>query len=150
MNRLTGSELKKFLDDKAAKFNKVSFIKDDPISIPHQFKEKADIEISALFAAVLAWGQRKTIIAKSNELLERMDGKPYKFIMDYTDEGLKKLEGFKHRTFNDTDLLYFVDFLHRHYSKHDSLESAFIPEAGFESIENSLIHFQKYFFVFLH
>ena len=146
MNRLTGSELKKFLDDKAAKFNKVSFIKDDPISIPHQFKEKADIEISALFAAVLAWGQRKTIIAKSNELLERMDGKPYKFIMDYTDEGLKKLEGFKHRTFNDTDLLYFVDFLHRHYSKHDSLESAFIPEAGFESIENSLIHFQKYFF----
>ena len=140
MNKLTGSDLKKFLDSKAAKFNKVSFIKDDPISIPHQFKEKADIEISALFAAVLAWGQRKTIIAKSNELIERMDGEPYKFIMDYTDEGLKRLEGFKHRTFNDTDLLYFVDFLHRHYSKHNSLESAFIPETGFESIENSLIH----------
>ena len=120
MNRLSGPELKKFLDAKATKFNKVSFIKDDPISIPHKFKEKANIEITALFAAVLAWGQRKTIIAKTNELVERMNNQPYKFIMDYSDEGLKKLEGFKHRTFNDTDLLYFVDFLHRHYSKHDS------------------------------
>ena len=146
MNRLSGPELKKFLDTKAAKFNKTSFIKHDPISIPHQFKDKADIEIMALFAAVLAWGQRKTIIAKSKELIYRMDGEPYKFIMDYSDEGLKKLEGFKHRTFNDTDLLYFVDFLHRHYSKHDSLESAFIPETGFKSVESSLIHFRKYFF----
>lgn len=146
MNRLSGPELKKFLDEKAAKFNKSSFIKNDPISIPHQFKEKADIEIMALFAAVLAWGQRKTIISKSNELVERMGGEPYKFIMDYSDEGLKNLEGFKHRTFNDTDLLYFVDFLHRHYSKHDSLEAAFIPEKGFESIESSLIHFNEYFF----
>ncbi len=145
MNRLSGPDLKKFLDAKAAKFNRVSFIKDDPISIPHKFKEKADIEIMALFAAVLAWGQRKTIIAKSKELIYRMDGEPYKFIMNYSDEGLKKLEGFKHRTFNDTDLLYFVDFLHRHYSQHDSLESAFIPESGFESVESSLIHFQKYF-----
>lgn len=145
MNRLSGADLKKHLDAKVAKFNKVSFIKRDPISIPHQFKEKADIEIMALFAAVLAWGQRKTIIAKSNELIERMDGEPYKFVMSYTDEGLKRLEGFKHRTFNDTDLLYFVDFLHRHYSKHDSLESAFIPETGFESVESSLIHFRKYF-----
>ena len=95
MNRLSGPELKEFLDEKVAKFNKSSFIKNDPISIPHQFKEKADIEITALFAAVLAWGQRKTIISKSNELVERMGGEPYKFIMDYSDEGLKKLEGFK-------------------------------------------------------
>lgn len=146
MNRLSGSELKKFLDEKAAKFNKASFIKKDPISIPHQFKKKADIEIAGLFAAVLAWGNRQTIISKSNDLIERMDGKPYQFIMEYTDEGLKKLEGFKHRTFNDTDLLYFVDFLHRHYSTHDSLEEAFIPEGGFKSVESSLIHFNTYFF----
>ena len=146
MNTLTGPELKKFLDEKAAKFNKKSFIKNDPISIPHQFKEQADIEISALFAAVLAWGNRKTIISKSNDLIERMGGKPYQFIMEYSDEGLKKLEGFKHRTFNDTDLLYFVDFLHRHYSTHDSLEEAFIPEGGFKSVESSLIHFNTYFF----
>ena len=146
MHTLSGAELKKYLDDKAAKYNKTSFIEKDPISIPHQFKDKADIEIMALFAAVLAWGQRQTIIAKCNELIYRMGGEPYKFVMNHTDEDLKQLEGFKHRTFNDTDLLYFIDFLHRHYSEFDSLESAFIPETGFESVENSLIYFQKYFF----
>ena len=66
--------------------------------------------------------------------------------MNHSDEDLKKLEGFKHRTFNDTDLLYFIDFFQRHYSKHESLESAFIPEGGFESIESSITHFEKEFF----
>ena len=146
MHTLSGPELKKYLDDKAAQYNRVSFIENDPISIPHQFKDKADIEIMAFFAAVLAWGKRQTIIAKCNELIYRMGGEPYKFVMNHSEEDLKKLEGFKHRTFNDTDLFYFIDFLHRHYSEYDSLESAFIPATGFESIESSLTHFQKYFF----
>ena len=146
MHTLSSADLKKYLDVKATKYNKSSFIEKDPISIPHQFKDKRDIEIMAFFAAILAWGQRKTIIDKCNELISRMDGEPYKFVMNHSDEDLKALEGFKHRTFNDTDLLYFVDFLHRHYSIHDSLESAFIPDGGFKSIESSLIHFQNYFF----
>ena len=146
MHTLTESELKKHLDKKANKYNTVSFIKKDPISIPHQFSDKRDIEIMGFFAATLAWGQRKTIISKCNDLIDRMNGKPYDFIMNHSDEDLMKLEGFKHRTFNDTDLLYFVDFLKRHYSVHDSLESAFIPESGFKSVEESLIHFEKEFF----
>lgn len=146
MHTLSSTDLKKYLDGKVAKFNRASFIEKDPISIPHQFKDKADIEIMAFFSAVLAWGQRSTIIAKCNEIVYRMGGEPYKFVMNHTDEDLKKLEGFKHRTFNDTDLLYFVDFLHRHYNVHDSLESAFIPEGGFVSVESSLNHFHKYFF----
>lgn len=146
MHTLTESELRKHLDRKVAKYNTVSFIKKDPISIPHQFSDTKDIEIMGFFAATLAWGQRKTIIAKCNDLISRMNGKPYDFIMNHSDEDLKRLEGFKHRTFNDTDLLYFVDFLKRHYSVHDSLESAFIPESGFKSVEESLIHFEKEFF----
>lgn len=146
MHTLSTSELRKYMNDQASKHNKISFIEKDPISIPHQFDDKKDIEIMGLFAAILAWGQRKTIIAKCEDIINRMGGEPYKFIMHHTDEDLKKLEGFKHRTFNDTDLLYFVDFLHRHYSEHDTLESAFIPQNGFVSIENSLNHFYNYFF----
>ncbi len=146
MHTLTVPELRKYLDGKAAQYNKASFIKKDPISIPHRFKEKADIEIAAFFAAILAWGHRTTIIAKCEDIIARMGGEPYNFVMNHTDEDLKKMEGFKHRTFNDTDLLYFIDFLHRHYSKHDSLESAFIPNGGFVSVEDSLNHFHNYFF----
>ena len=146
MHTLTTPELKKHLDEQVAKYNRPSFIEKDPISIPHQFLNQKDIEITAFFAAVLAWGNRKTIIAKSQELVDRMNNEPYNFVMNHTDEDLKKLEGFKHRTFNDTDLLYFIDFFKRHYSENESLESAFIPDGGFTSVENSLIHFEKEFF----
>ncbi|RYF12382.1 MAG: TIGR02757 family protein, partial [Flavobacteriales bacterium] len=96
---------------------------------PHQYTLKQDIEIAAFFAAILAWGQRKTIINKCNELLARMDNQPHQFMLHHSDHDLKGLLGFKHRTFNDTDLLYFVAFFHQHYRQSSSLETAFIPNA---------------------
>lgn len=146
MHTLTETELKNFLNKKSAQYNTLSFIKKDPISIPHQFTNPKDIEIMGFLAATLSWGQRKTIIAKCNDIIERMAGKPYDFVMNHSDEDLQRLEGFKHRTFNDTDLLYFIDYFKRHYSKHESLESAFIPESGFTSIKDSLIYFEEEFF----
>ncbi len=120
-------ELKDFLDVKVALYNRPDFIQNDPICIPHQYTKKQDIEIAAFFAAILAWGQRKTIINKCNELFARMDHEPYEFMMHHGDEDLKRLLGFKHRTFNDTDLLYFVSFFKSHYQHFDSLEAAFLP-----------------------
>lgn len=125
------SDLKSFLDHKVNQYNNPSFIANDPICIPHQYTLKQDIEISAFFAAVLAWGQRKTIINKCNELFLRMDNQPYDFMLNHGDEDLKRLLGFKHRTFNDTDLLYFVSFFKHHYSVSNSLETAFLPQQSF-------------------
>ena len=45
--------LKQFLDRKVKEYNQPSFIKDDPISIPHFFTKKQDIEIAGFFAAYL-------------------------------------------------------------------------------------------------
>lgn len=120
-------ELKDFLDIKVEQYNRPNFIQNDPICIPHQFSKKQDIEIAAFFAAILAWGQRKTIINKCNELFARMDNDPYNFMLHHSDDDLKRLLGFKHRTFNDTDLLYFVAFFNQHYQQFDSLEAAFLP-----------------------
>lgn len=121
-------ELKNFLDSKVAQYNRPDFIANDPVCIPHLFEQKQDIEIAGFFAAVLAWGQRKTIINKCRELLNRMDNAPYDFVLHHSDEDLKRLLNFKHRTFNDTDLLYFISFFKMHYSRFDSLEQAFIPK----------------------
>ena len=121
--------LKDFLEVKVAQYNRPDFIQNDPICIPHQFTKKQDIEIAAFFAAILAWGQRKTIINKCNELLGRMDNDPYEFIKSHSSNDLKGLLGFKHRTFNDTDLLYFISFFHQHYQQSDSLETAFLSPA---------------------
>lgn len=120
-------ELKDFLDVKVEQYNRSSFIKNDPVCIPHGFSKPQDIEIAAFFAAILAWGQRKTIINKCNELFARMDNDPYQFMLHHGDDDLKALLGFKHRTFNDTDLLYFVAFFKYHYLQSDSLETAFLP-----------------------
>lgn len=117
--------LKEFLDEKVDLYNRPGFIENDPIQIPHSFKKPQDIEISAFFAATLAWGQRKTIISKCHELMGLMDNAPHDFVLNHSAKDLKKLSVFKHRTFNRTDLLYFVHFFNHYYSKEKSLESAF-------------------------
>jgi uncharacterized protein (TIGR02757 family) len=144
------TELKNFLDKKVTQFNNRDFIKDDPVCIPHLFSKKQDIEIAGFFAAVFAWGIRKTIINKSKLLLELMDNAPYDFCINHTDEDLKKLIGFCHRTFNDTDLLYFISFFKFHYSTHKSLETAFFNNKTLldsaNIVEDSLNYFSHYFF----
>lgn len=138
------------LNKKVKEYNQLSFIDKDPIVIPHAFKKQADIEIAGLFAAVFAWGNRTTIINKSRELLQRMDNAPFEFCTQHRDEDLIKLLGFVHRTFNDTDLLYFIAFLKNHFSRHNSLESAFFENhlsgEKIKSVEAALNHFHAYFF----
>lgn len=56
--------VKAFLDAKVAQYNQPGFIENDPISIPHLFTRKQDIEIMGFWAATLSWGQRVTIIKK--------------------------------------------------------------------------------------
>lgn len=145
MNNIQIHNLKEFLDQKVEQYNTPAFIENDPICIPHSFDLKQDKEIMGFFAAIFAWGQRKTIINKCRELSSRMDNTPYDFIINHTDKDLQVLGGFKHRTFNDTDLLYCVDFIKRHYQKADSMEEAFISSDK-SNIESALNHFQRYFF----
>jgi uncharacterized protein (TIGR02757 family) len=142
------NKLKDFLDKKVDEFNQPSFIKDDPICIPHQFTKKQDIEIAAFFASIFAWGNRTTIINKSKELMTLMDNAPHDFCVNVSDKQLKKVLSFKHRTFNDTDLLYFIEFLKFHYETNDSLETAFTKWMlrKDETTENALKGFYDYFF----
>jgi hypothetical protein len=68
--------LQAYLDGLVAQFNQPDFIKNDPISIPHRFSTLQDIEITAFWTAMLAWGQRKTILKSANTLFELMDNAP--------------------------------------------------------------------------
>ena len=46
---------------------------------------------------MLAWGRRATIINKASELIDFMNGEPYKFILEHSDR-IEKISAFKHRT----------------------------------------------------
>lgn len=144
---MNNNQLKDFLNSKVDEYNQPSFIANDPISIPHGFNKKQDIEIAGLLAALFSWGNRTTIINKSKELMQLMHHAPHDFVLNHTDHDLKMLLNFKHRTFNATDILYFISFLHHHYRRHASLETAFLQGLQQnEMIENALNHFYHYFF----
>lgn len=140
--------LQGFLNEKAARYNQPVFIASDPVCIPHLFTRKEDIEIMGLWAAVLAWGQRKTIINKCKELVGLMDGVPFEFITQHQENDLKRFLQFKHRTFNATDALYFIAFFRAYYAKYNSLEDAFAQHMapGDNTIEKALIGFRNLFF----
>lgn len=121
-------KIKVFLEEKTRQFNNPAFIKDDPVSIPHLFSKKADIEIAGLFAALFAWGNRTTIINKSRELMQLMEMAPHDFILNHEPVDLKRFLDFRHRTFTPTDLLVFIQFLQNHYRQSSSLETAFFPK----------------------
>lgn len=142
------SSLADLLNAKADQYNRPSFIERDPISIPHRFSRKQDIEIMGFWSAVLAWGQRPVILKKSAELVTLMDGAPYDFIRNHEETDLKRFLSFKHRTFNATDALYFLHFFHQYYQNHDSLEDAFLSDpasASAETVEAALIGFHDRF-----
>lgn len=145
-SKISAPDLKNFLDEKVDQYNQQSFIINDPISIPHRYSGRQDIEITGLIAAVFAWGQRKTIIRKSEEFFSYMDFAPYDFIRHHSENDLIPFLKFRHRTFNATDALYFIQFLRWHYQQWDSLEEAFLPEVGPGRMEDRLIRFFNYFF----
>ncbi|WP_336515128.1 TIGR02757 family protein [Pollutibacter soli] len=158
------SRLEEFLHRKADEYNRPEFILADPISVPHTFSLQQDIEIAGFFAALFAWGNRKTIIAKSKELMKLMDDSPYDFVLNHRDSDLKAMGSFKHRTFNSEDLYYFIEFLQGHYSgslrynanielikfnpEFPTLETAFTIglRADHSSTEDVLRNFFNYFF----
>jgi len=141
-------KLKSFLEKKVGEYNQPFFIEHDPVSIPHLFSKKQDIEIAGFFASIFAWGNRATIISKSKQLMDLMDKSPYQFIAGHNEKDLQRMLQFRHRTFNPTDLLYFILFLKHHYQTAASLETAFSQWMAKqdETIEHALTGFHDYFF----
>ena len=125
MKKLSREELAQFLKEKADQYAKYSFVQDDPIQIPHSFSTAEDIEISGLIAATLSWGNRKTIIAKSNDLMDRMDFSPAEFIRGASESDLETFNGFVHRTFQSEDIKGLARSLRKLYQEHESLGDFF-------------------------
>lgn len=120
------TKLKAYLDSLVAKFETTEFILLDPISIPHAFDTPTDQEIIGLYASLLAWGQRKTVLKKMEELCERMDYQPAQFVTNFSVErDSEKLAGFKHRTFQPQDAVWLTRNLSAVLAQFGSLENAF-------------------------
>ncbi len=146
---MNNADLKDFLEEKYLQYNNLSFIGTDPVSIPHLFSRKEDIEIAAFLSATIAWGQRPTIIRNAISLMERMEHQPYHFLTESAQPDLSRFAGFVHRTFNATDCRYFMLALSEIYRHHGGLEKLFMEgyhQTGF--IKETIIRFREIFLSF--
>lgn len=147
MKPLSDRDLKEFLEEKTIQYNSPEFIESDPVQIPHQFTLKEDIEISGFLAATIAWGSRASIIKSARLLMNLMDNAPYNFIMDYSENDLRKFSHYHHRTFQPADCIFFMKSLRNIYRNHCSLGDIFQKEyAASKSLEKSLAAFRNIFF----
>ncbi|MDT0685599.1 TIGR02757 family protein [Autumnicola psychrophila] len=144
------SELKSFLDFKAEQYNTPEFIATDPVQIPHQFSKQEDIEIAGFLTATIAWGNRKSILNNANRLMDLLERSPHDFVINHSEDDLKKMANFVHRTFNGLDLEYFIKALQNIYLRHSGIEKIFSKYAETDNLQPAIHHFKKIFFELPH
>lgn len=146
MKKLTRTELKDFLDEKAFFYEQPKFIETDPIQIPHLFTQKEDIEISGFLTATISWGNRKSILKNAHRLMNLLGNSPYDFVMNHNKTDIHNLDGFVHRTFNSIDLTCFITALQHLYSTFGDMESFFKQYQGDSNLQSAIHDFKKEFF----
>lgn len=144
------ADLKAFLDEKTRQYQQPGFLESDPIQIPHGFKQKEDIEVSAFLTATIAWGNRLSIIRSGRRMMELMDQAPYDFVMNSSEGELSQLEGFVHRTFNGLDLGYFILSLRHLYLEYGGMEKVFTQYASPEGLQQAITLVRGHFFELPH
>jgi uncharacterized protein (TIGR02757 family) len=138
-------ELKPFLNEMVDRYNNPTFIEFDPISVPHRYSKKEDIEISGFLVATISWGNRKIIVKNGHRMLDLLGESPYDFVMSYDRTQLKRLAGFVHRTFNHDDYIYFIQSLRKIYTVHGGLEGIFNKYATAESLQPAIHQLKNIF-----
>ena len=115
-----------YLDALVNQYERPDFIDGDPISIPHAFDDPRDQEVIGLYAALLAWGRRDVMLRKLEELCERMDHAPYRFVRSFDpDRDAAALDGFVHRTFQPVDARWLTTNLSEALDRYETVEGLF-------------------------
>lgn len=137
------SDIRGLLEEAVVRFNRPEFIPGDPVSIPHQFVIKEDIEIAGFLTALISWGRRTSIIAKASELMGTMGRHPHDFILGFSDKDLIPFLNFRYRTFFTDDLLFILKALQGIYRNRGGLHGLFLE--GFDRTGDMLetIHYVR-------
>lgn len=143
-------DVREFMDAMVVRYNHPSFLKTDPLQVPHLFSTKEDIEISAFLTATIAWGKRKTIIANARQMMILMDMAPLDFLKHHQPADLNRLDGFVHRTFSGADFRFFIQALRHIYTSQGGLESVFNTYGNPDSMQPAIIALKRLFLTVPH
>jgi uncharacterized protein (TIGR02757 family) len=141
------SELKDFLDNRVTLYNNISFIENDPVSIPHLFDSKENIALSAFLTAIISWGQRPQIIKSARNLIALMDNDPLGFLQNSGEKDFSRFKHFYYRTFNNIDCILFIKRLKELYKSGENLQKLFEDQfRDTSSIKDTITGFREIFF----
>ena len=120
--------LKETLTGWAEEYNDPKYFQEDPIIFPTGFARRlengeatlADVEISALLAAHLAWGRRAMIVRDCGRMFDEMCWKPYEYVMngEYRNENASL-----HRTIKWSEFAEICRRLKELYTLYGTLEN---------------------------
>ncbi len=147
---LNKTQLKRLLDQRVDLYNRPSFIGFDPISIPHRYSKKEDIEIAGFLAATIAWGNRLSILRSADRMMAIMGNSPYDFVINHSDSDLKCIDGCIHRTYFAEDFIYFIEALKYLYLEKGGMEAIFARHQTEDSLQPAIHEFGKVFFELPH
>lgn len=148
---MSGERIRELLERLHDKYNTEGFITADPVSIPHRFSAREDIEIAGFMAATIAWGNRKAIVKSAGRMIEYMDGVPYDFTMNASGKDLDRMLGYVHRTFNGGDFRTFILSLRGIYERFGTMGAFYEDEyARSGDIRTAISRFRSEFFVTEH
>lgn len=142
---ITNRFVNEILQKKLREYYRAEFIESDPVSIPHLFASKEDIEVSGFLTATISWGNRKAIIQSAYRWMQIMDFSPFDFVMQHSPADLKKIKRFYYRTFQPDDAVFFIRLIRRAYEDFGSLENVFFPKDNKQQLEDGLRNFRNFF-----
>ena len=126
--------LRELLEEKLATYNSKEFIKNDPVSFPHSFSRREDVEIAALLASIIAWGNRKMILSSGRKMFyDIMHSAPYEYVMGGEWQQLEDTLNI-HRTFFARDFKYICRGLRNIYAKYGTMETLFLDSSVWDGI----------------
>ena len=128
MSAAISPEIASYLESEAARVHVPDFVLADPVQFPRRFSDLRDIEVTAILASHLAWGNRKMICRDIDRLLNLMDNQPAAWIADGAFEAVPDDVNI-HRTFFGRNLKHFCRGLRRILAAHGSLD-AFCAASG--------------------
>jgi uncharacterized protein (TIGR02757 family) len=138
--------MKEFLDEMTNRYNRPEFIDKDPVSIPHRYTNKEDIEIAGFLAATIAWGNRTMILNSARRMMKLLGNSPYDFIMSHSENDLEQIEGTIHRTFTSADFISIIRGLRHVYLNHYGMEDIFNKHRTEDSLQPAIHEFRRIIF----
>lgn len=132
------AELKRQIIDWAERYETDSFIPSDPISFPHRWQSKRDIEISGFITSWLSFGNRKQILCVCEQIdsLFSDAGSPYLYIQGDEWQQYEHNSATLYRWLKWSDFHRMCSLLHSLYTHYSDMEAMVLDMRGNTPLRN--------------